>query len=652
MKANLRVQTRQALRQRLLRWSGKPWVEQMLRSIAAMAVGFVLAGFRAADTILPLPICLAAVLGLNASSFGAYVGGCLGYLIFYPFQAVEPMAAGLLVQAALCIFGDQLTDDDRWFCVGSAMAFVALVGFLFLLEQRFAAKMLWRYMLRVTVAGAGTLCFHMALHREQPFCKLILLACLCAGLCAIVPVGLPLGAVAACALSAACLHMPMALTAAALCGLALDLTWAPGCATAVLMLGALVGCCERRLLRLFFWLCAVLTGVLLTNTDPLLLAAAIFAAPCALLIPTTRLLGAQLPAVHDRDTRLGAASGLLRQLEQYLTPTRRDRPDPETATVFDRAAERVCRVCGGWDRCWNEQACSTVEDLEYAAPAMMTRGRALRSDLPPAFLERCCHVDGFLTAVNRELDDLGCRRQCRSRIEESRKILAEQYAVLADAFSRESGETERPCRYRPEVGFRCEEAPEQTVSGDRGATFRVGEKFYLILCDGMGTGSDAGSEAGDAIRLLRTLLQAGVTAENAMMMLNGIYILRDDGGFATVDLVRTDLVTGEALLLKWGAAPSYLKRKNSVEKLGTASPPPGVGVGEEYRPEEMKLSLARGELLVLLSDGAAGDAAERFLRQYGGSSPKELAFGVIHCQTNAEDDRSAAVLALRPRRPV
>ena len=141
MKANLRAQTGAALRKVLLRLSGRPVVEQAVRALVAMAAGFALSGFRTAGTVLPLPICLAAVLGLSAASFGAYVGGCLGYLIFYPFQAAQTMAAGLLVQAALCIFGDQLTDNDRWFCVGSAAGFTALVGFLFLLEQRFAARL-------------------------------------------------------------------------------------------------------------------------------------------------------------------------------------------------------------------------------------------------------------------------------------------------------------------------------------------------------------------------------------------------------------------------------------------------------------------------------------------------------------------------------
>lgn len=649
MKANLRPEVWQAAKKQLLRLSGRPVLEQAMRGLAAMTVGFFLAGFRAAGTVLPLPLCLSAALGLTVSSFGAYVGGCLGYLVFYPFHAAEPMAAGLLVQAALCIFADQLTERDKWFSVGCAVVFTALVGFLFLLEQRFAAKMVWRYILRVLVAGGGTLCFRSVLTEKNDLCRLILLGCLSAGLCAIKVAGLPLGAVAACAVSAAAVGSPMTMTAAAIFGLALDLAWQPGCATAVFVLAAMVSRWGSRLLRLGCWLVCVLFGLLLTETEALLLAAAVFGVGFSLFVPLA-LFGQKLPAAPGADPRVNAAAGLLHQMGQCLSTNQADRPDPEVAAVFDQAAERVCRVCGGWAKCWKENAAQTVEELESAAPAMMARGRALRTDLPERFVARCGHVEGFLTAVNRELDDLSCRRQCRSRIRESRHILAGQYTVLAKALTRPRQDSSPKCRYRPEVGFRSEEAPGQTVSGDRGVSFRVGKFFYLILCDGMGTGPGAQGEAGAAIGILRTMLQAGAEPAEALEVLNGIYILRDDGGFATVDLVCADLMTAQVQLFKWGAAPSYLKWKNHMEKLGTVTPPPGVGAGEDDHPEQIRLSLSKGELLVLLSDGAASEAAERFLRHYGGQSPKELAIGLIGTQIQAEDDRTAVVLALRPRK--
>ena len=89
--------------------------------------------------------------------------------------------------------------------------------------------------------------------------------------------------------------------------------------------------------------------------------------------------------------------------------------------------------------------------------------------------------------------------------------------------------------------------------------------------------------------------------------------------------------------------------KSEVRQIGTASPPPGIGAGEAHRPEETRLSLARGEMLVLVSDGAGGEMAERFIRQYGGHAPEDLATGVLRCTEaqGGEDDRTAAVLALR-----
>ena len=224
--------------------------------------------------------------------------------------------------------------------------------------------------------------------------------------------------------------------------------------------------------------------------------------------------------------------------------------------------------------------------------------------------------------------------------------------MLSQALGREPVEGDPVCRFRAEIGFRSQGRREESVSGDRGATFRIGKFFYLLLCDGMGTGQAAAAEAGAAIHILRTLLQAGTEPLEAMELLNGIYVLRDDGGFATIDLLQADLMTGEGVLLKWGAAPSYLKRKSGVEKLGAASMPPGLGVGEECRAQVTRLSLARGEQLVLVSDGAGGEEAERFLRQSSGLTAKELASGVISCsQNSADDDRTAAVVILRARVP-
>lgn len=651
MKVRMRPAVWKRLRQRWNRLSGRPWAETALRTGVAMAAGFVLSGMQIGGSFLPLPLALAAVLGLGFPSFGVYVGGCIGYSLFFGMEkAMEPMTAGLLVEACLCIFGDQKPEKNRWFAPAVTMVFTAATGVLFLLQSRFSMVLLGRYGLRILTAGVGAMVFRAALMPAGQKARILCWALFCGGLCAVAPLRFPLGFPVACVLSAAAAATPSGLLTAAFCGLALELSVGQGCTAALILAALSCGRVNHWVMRLGLWYIALTISVLILDAPVLLLIAGLPGALLSPLLPVDVLFGQPARRLPSADPRMALAANLLRRICTSLSLLRTDKPDPETNAVFDQAAERVCRLCSRWETCWEVETEKTCEALNRAAPAMMTRGKVLREDLPPAFVEDCRHLEGFLKAINRELEDLSFRRQCRRRLAESRLVIARQYRILADALSRQQPVVSGSLRFLPELGFRSQGRAAQSLSGDRGVSFRLGHRFYLLLCDGMGTGQAAGREAVNAIELLRTLLQCGAEPADALQVLNGIYILRDDGGFSTVDLLQVDLVTGEAELFKWGAAPSYLKKKGEVEKIGTASLPPGLGAGEEHRPTGTKLSLARGELLVLVTDGAGGEAAERFIRQYGGSSPKELASGVVSCSSvQGEDDRTAAVLALRPR---
>ena len=192
-------------------------------------------------------------------------------------------------------------------------------------------------------------------------------------------------------------------------------------------------------------------------------------------------------------------------------------------------------------------------------------------------------------------------------------------------------------------------AARGSISGDAVQQFCSPAAAQMILCDGMGTGSGAQSDAQEAISVLQSLLTLGFDAMDAAAMLNELYVLRGDGCFSTVDLLEMDLCTGEGALYKWGAAPSYLKKGGTVKKIGTASPPPGLGVGEEHRAERVGLSLQRGEQLVLTTDGIPEAACEQYLRACGPLSPRELAAGVVACASESEpDDRTAVIVQLDP----
>lgn len=350
-----------------------------------------------------------------------------------------------------------------------------------------------------------------------------------------------------------------------------------------------------------------------------------------------------LPPQKGVEKALRTMHGVLAREDPIVSP-------PQLAEVYDYAAEQVCRCCVNHTRCWEQQAEDTYRDLCAAGEAIVRRGAAEREDLPPRFAERCCHTAGFLTAVNQALDAQLARRREEFRRLESRRVAAGQYLALERllaAMSR-TPRTE-PLRFAPElaVGSACREG--NSVSGDRGAACR--DRFgcyYVLLCDGMGTGPAAGSESDRAAHLLTAFLEAGLEADTALELVNGFFVLRRSAAFATLDLLKLDLRSGAGTLYKWGAAPSYLRRGAAVEKIGTATPPPGLEAAQSRVPGQYALSLREGETLVMVSDGAYGEETARRLSDFAQGSVRDLASCLITLgEADAEDDRTAVVVRLR-----
>jgi hypothetical protein len=115
----------------------------------------------------------------------------------------------------------------------------------------------------------------------------------------------------------------------------------------------------------------------------------------------------------------------------------------------------------------------------------------------------------------------------------------------------------------------------------------------------------------------------------------------------TVDLAEVALDTGIVHIYKWGAAPSWLLTRRGSKKIGTATPPPGIGVGST-RISVAKLSLRRGEVLVLLSDGADGEEIPHLSGDTLEGPPGNLAAKILdRSAEQTEDDATAAVFRLR-----
>ena len=195
----------------------------------------------------------------------------------------------------------------------------------------------------------------------------------------------------------------------------------------------------------------------------------------------------------------------------------------------------------------------------------------------------------------------------------------------------------------------------ETLCGDEAACFAVGDKTYLLLSDGMGSGDDAHHEAAMTVRLLRQFLTAGVDPTPALKTLNTALMLRCQGGagFTTIDLACMDGASGVVTLYKYGAAPSYLKKNGAVTRLEGDALPAGLESARRD-PQPQRLTLSSGHWLVLASDGVTGEGDEwlqDLLAGWNGTSPRELAALILReAEARRRGDDDCAVLVLRAER--
>ena len=384
---------------------------------------------------------------------------------------------------------------------------------------------------------------------------------------------------------------------------------------------------------------------------------------CALVlreshIPRRKAAGREVEGLRQR-LRLSAEA--LRSLGEAFAPPQ-PKKEENPAVIFDRAAEVVCRGCALRDLCWNKEYVSTYNAFNDATPVMLERGRAEASDFASHFAARCIHFPQLLSAINTEVTALLLRRQYRRQLDRERERSRGQYAQLGELVAQAMASAEVPAatgrELCHEVALGSEPKEGQRLCGDSMTWFRVGGMLYLILSDGMGSGREAQRESQMTLRLLEQFLQAGIAPEPALRTLNSALNLRSDeqGSFTTIDLLAADLTAKQATLYKYGAAPTYIKRKGSVRRLAGASLPAGLQESDA-EPQAIRFPLEENTFLLMISDGVADAGDDQWVQDllagWQGEDPNVLTSLILreaYQRRRGDDDRSALCLYLPTER--
>lgn len=613
-------------KRRLNRWVRDPRVKPAVYGAGAFLCALVLAAGAIQGKMQPIALGLIAAAP-EWYSYPAALGSILGYRLFWGlagWQGVCWSAGALLLRLGL----------DRWYHGDQraghlAAGTVCLVSALGLCSQLFFqdSTTLGTYILRIFIgAGSVWLCARYLVNRSQ-ISRYLAFGTAVLALAGIrSPLWCNPGLLAAGILAGA-----EALPMAAMAGLGLDLaeiSQAP--MTGVMCLSAFFRLAPikapwRQLLAPG---CSCLTVMLLWGAvEPML------------LIPVAAggILGALLPWRPDplsRHTGTGAAQVQLEQLARTMGTLqgqllRISPPDIDEDAAADRVRISACGSCSARDHCKEK------DDITAAL-------------FRDPFAVTCRKPGRLLTELRRGREQLRWMQADRARQAEYRGALLQQYGFLADTLRTMAdrlprGSETAPPRFRLQASSRSRK--KEAVDGDRCTAFPgTGTRYYILLCDGMGTGFGAAQSAQEASGLLTQLLRGGVPAQHALGCLHSQLILSGRAGDVTVDLAEIRLDTGQATLFKWGAAPSLLIRRGGAEKIGTAAPPPGFG---ETRETTARLSLCRGEILVLLSDGITPEQTPGWAEQANTLPTGELAERIVE-ESAGEDDATAVVIRLLP----
>ena len=617
-----------------------PKVQLFIRAAAYVLAGFGLSAASLSNKALPLAMAL--VCGCSGwSAMLSAAGGALGYLVFWGnagYQGLCWIGGGLLL--ALFLGDQRIAGDTPLLLPALSGLIVSATGVVF---QTWLADTtsVGIYLLRVGLGFSGTFLFRRCLRSRNPVVDWL---CCGLGMLALAQIA-PLPQLCLGFPAAGALALVGTFPAAALGGLALDLAQI----SAVPMTAVLCGSYLIRFLpRYPRWLGALApatvylaVGALSGHPETVALPGLFLGGILGTFLPKPTKLVNRRGETGIAQVRLEMVASVLAQTEQLLLETP-PVPIDEDALVA-RAAEQACMGCPCRKNCKDTLRLTQLPTAVLRKPL-----------LTPEELPIVCRKSGRLLAqLHRSQEQLRSIHADRQRQQEYRAAVVQQYRFLSeylqelsDGLARKADSPEA-C-YAPQVHIYANRPLQD--NGDRCLMFPGTRcRYYVLLCDGMGTGIGAVQEGNAAAELLRRLLSAGYPARYALQSLNSLCALRSRAGIVTVELLEIGLDTGRATLYKWGAAPSYLVSAYGAEKIGTAGPPPGLSLSDS-RESAHQLSLRRGELLLLVSDGIGQEQAFNCCLQNAMASSADLARSILTFgQISTEDDATVVTVSLGRR---
>lgn len=179
---------------------------------------------------------------------------------------------------------------------------------------------------------------------------------------------------------------------------------------------------------------------------------------------------------------------------------------------------------------------------------------------------------------------------------------------------------------------------EEYISGDNYTFLNTDDgKYVSALSDGMGSGHKACTQSKATISLIEQFMEAGFDKDTTVRLINSILVLRaNDDSFATIDMSLIDRYSGEIEFVKIGAAPTFIKRSDTLETVKTASLP--AGILSEIELELIHKKVGNGDFVIMVTDGIidaykqcsdSTKSLQEDIQQINSKNPQEIADKIL-----------------------
>lgn len=189
-------------------------------------------------------------------------------------------------------------------------------------------------------------------------------------------------------------------------------------------------------------------------------------------------------------------------------------------------------------------------------------------------------------------------------------------------------------------------ASRQHRCGDVCEIFTAEGYTYIVLADGMGTGSFAAAESRTAAAMVKSLLTSAVNVQTAMEIVNIALNLKGTGqSCVALDILQINLYNGSCVLFKAGGAETIAVSGGRLQHIYRHSLP--VGILKDTNIAQFTFTMNNGDVLLMTSDGVeiSNTLCKKLQLAAEKCTSQQLCDFVME-QISANDDATVAAIRL------